>query len=239
MITTEFAKKKSYFISWYINSEALILGYTTPGRLGEILKVMLMHKYQNIGRKYGFLIYIFDRLQDILILSIVSCFGLLYIFYSNNLYLVSILVFIYIFTIVHRNKIYNWINLKFKFENEIKTSNQFEIKLLIVNLLIFLFQFSQPYFLAQSMSINISFFEISAIYSFSAILAALPISFSGLGVREMSYIMILNHLNISKESAVTLSLLDNIVFQAIFIIILVSINFIFLKKKASTFILDS
>lgn len=237
LITSEFAQKKSYFISWFINSEALILGYTTPGRLGEILKVLLMEKYQNISRKYGFLIYIFDRLQDIIILGVVSCFGLLYIFYSNSVYLVLILIVMYLVAILYRNKIYKLIKIFFKFEREISTSNQFEFKLLIVNSFIFLFQFSQPYFLAQSMSLNISFFEMSAIYSVGTIIAALPISFSGLGIREMSYIMILNYLNISKESAVTLSLLDNILFQGVFIIIIVAINFIFLKKKASSFLL--
>jgi hypothetical protein len=79
---------------------------------------------------------------------------------------------------------------------------------------------SRMYFLAKAMNLNIEYSFIVALVSISAIATIIPISIGGLGVREGVFVFLLASIGISKEKAVLLSLLDNVVFLAIFIVFL-------------------
>ena len=63
------------------------------------------------------------------------------------------------------------------------------------------------YLFAVSINIDISFINLGWIRSFLLLLLMLPISFSGIGVREGSLVLILNNYGVLPEKALALSLL--------------------------------
>ena len=66
---------------------------------------------------------------------------------------------------------------------------------------------SSVYFLAISLNIDISIINIGWVRSVINLLTTLPISFSGLGLREGGFIVLLKTYGVSGANAVTLSFL--------------------------------
>lgn len=76
-------------------------------------------------------------------------------------------------------------------------------------LLCFLIHFSWfliVYLLAQNLSIPISFFVVVTVTAISWVVLAIPVSWMGLGVNELSFIFLLSFQGISREASVALSL---------------------------------
>ena len=73
---------------------------------------------------------------------------------------------------------------------------------LFAQLLVILYFFS----LAMAVEINLSIFVIGWISSFVAFIQMIPISIAGLGVREISYAVLLNDYGISIEQAISFSI---------------------------------
>jgi len=63
------------------------------------------------------------------------------------------------------------------------------------------------FLLALSIGLNLSFLDLGWIRSFIVIITMLPISFSGIGVREASLIVLLQPYSVSSSDAVALSFL--------------------------------
>jgi uncharacterized protein (TIRG00374 family) len=62
------------------------------------------------------------------------------------------------------------------------------------------------YILSRSIGINISFLSISMITCIVWVISSLPLTFAGLGVRELSFVYLLSLQGISAEFATALSL---------------------------------
>jgi hypothetical protein len=95
-------------------------------------------------------------------------------------------------------------NSMHKFQN-LTLKDNFEIFALLFSyhLLVII----MDYLFALSLNINISFFDIAWIRSVIAILIMFPISFSGLGIREGSLVLLLNNYGVSPGSAMAYSFL--------------------------------
>lgn len=63
------------------------------------------------------------------------------------------------------------------------------------------------YFLAKSLNINLSIIQSAWLFSIISVVTLLPISFSGLGVREGTMILLLSQAGIQMSSALSLSIL--------------------------------
>lgn len=63
------------------------------------------------------------------------------------------------------------------------------------------------YFLALSLDLNLDIYQSSWLFAIVSIVVILPISFSGLGVREGAVVAVLAHAGIDKSSALSLSVL--------------------------------
>jgi uncharacterized membrane protein YbhN (UPF0104 family) len=220
LIQNYFSKPLTFKQNSWVFLETLYLSYVTPAKLGDIARLWIIKKYFNIDKKDSLVAYIFDRIQDIFFLLLCALFGLIFIVdieISNYIYLIFVLlILLYIF----KNKVLNIFKQKFNFTKDIQTDVRFEIKIFILNSTSFFFYFLQVYLLAKAMNLNIEYSFVIALVSISAIATLIPISISGLGVREGVFIYLLATIGITKENAVVLSLLDNVVFAAVFIIIL-------------------
>jgi uncharacterized protein (TIRG00374 family) len=75
-----------------------------------------------------------------------------------------------------------------------------------ISLLSWLIYFIQAYFIALSIGINISFFYLSAVMSIVSIIVLIPVTFYGLGTREIVIITLMSKIGIASEMAVSFSL---------------------------------
>lgn len=83
------------------------------------------------------------------------------------------------------------------------------IKILVIAIFLGLFVqlmgIFQEYGIGESLGVQVSIYEYFWIYAALSFLLLLPISFAGLGVREISLVGFLGIFGVSKESAITLS----------------------------------
>ncbi len=84
------------------------------------------------------------------------------------------------------------------------------------------------YILATINGIEINFFTIAIVTSLVWIITAIPITFSGMGVRELSFVYLLSLQGISSEAATTLSLHQ---FTITVLMAIIGIPFIWLANK--------
>lgn len=74
----------------------------------------------------------------------------------------------------------------------------------------------QIYLLARAIGINqANFIELGFAYAASAVIAVIPVSISGLGTREVSYVFLLSQVGVDAEHALMLSLFDGVFFPIV------------------------
>ena len=200
--------------------ESQYLGFVTPSRIGDSVKILFLNEKSNVSKKIGTISYIYDRFQDLYTLALLGVIAFVFILnLPINLYFAVFAVFIaIIFTF--RNSILMKISGKIKISDLNKLNFKTDFMLFLLNIIIYFVYFAQYYFLALSLNIHINFFYLSAVSIIGALAAIIPISISGIGVREGIFIFYLTKAGVSKESAFLLSFLDNTGFTIIFIIIM-------------------
>lgn len=226
-----FTKKLSFQENFFVYVETIYLSYVTPGKIGDIARLWIMKENYGIDKKDSFVAYIFDRIQDLYFLVLFSLFSLLFVIELDVPKYVYILFMMFLIFYIFKNFFINQIQKISQYMQKIKTDFLFEIKIFFINLSAFFIYFSQVYILAKAMNLNIDFLFIVAVVSISAIATLIPLSISGLGVREGIFIFLLASVGVGKEDAVVLSLLDNVVFVALFIVLLQLFSKFYLRKK--------
>jgi len=99
---------------------------------------------------------------------------------------------------------------------------------LLLSIVMHVLWFAVNYIIAYFLGIRISFYDISMISCMVWFITAIPVSISGIGIREISYISLLSSYGISAESATGLSLY---VFSVSIIVGLLGLPFIFTFKR--------
>lgn len=80
------------------------------------------------------------------------------------------------------------------------------LKCLILSLILQLVIICSAYVISKGVGIDVPFYFLSIIIPIISVISSMPISISGLGVREASFILLLSPLGISHAQAITLSL---------------------------------
>ena len=104
------------------------------------------------------------------------------------------------------------------------------LKGLLLSFIIHIMNFFANYLIAVFLDIHISFFDISMISCIIWGITILPISISGIGVRELTYIGLLGYYGVGKELATIMSLY---VFAVSIVLAVVGLPFLFVKKRKS------
>jgi hypothetical protein len=191
------------------------LGTISPGKLGEFGLVWLLKNKENINYGEGLIITILDKILTLIALLTFSSIGF-YLFLDIDYFIILIILIIIAiistFTILLNNKSRNLIKkyiLKdyskyFKgFSKSLKEIIINKKKHIILNLILTYVKwaniFLSIYFLFIAFNIKFDYILITIIFSFTTIISLIPISFSGLGVREVSGTYLLTLFNIPKE----------------------------------------
>ena len=217
---------KSSFIAYL---GAMFIATITPGRLGDMVKVIYLKNDQNISMAKGITSTLLDRLLDLLILLTLTCSGIFFYSVSDQMMTIS-LVTICIFVITtflffHEASSKKLLNLLFqspllkKFRNNLTVGfsdfaegvaqlRDFRLIVpILLSVLAYFILFSQAFLIAKSLAIPIDFLNVTMCMAIANVVALIPISVTGIGTRELALISLFSILNLSKESAVALSVL--------------------------------
>lgn len=201
----------SKLFQYYLLTWASIL--VIPGRLGEFSLVYFLKKEQiEIGE--GFAILVLDKLMTIILSFIISLFGI-FIFFTADVAFKIITLFLlvlafglfFIFNRIGRNLIKKYILRKYasKFKGFYVTLRRYirnykkilllnaiitSLRLIIMSFILYLIfvAFNQP----------ISFVYVIIILCIMTILALIPITTNGLGIKEVSGVILLSKLGIDS-----------------------------------------
>ena len=205
-------------------------GVITPGKFGEFIKVFYL---KNDGHPWGksFLVTLLDRLFDLTVLIFVAYFSL-FLFtkiFGKHILILSLLFAIIAVLIVILSykkavaknlleRVYQiLIPQKFK-KSGLSNFHDFYINFQVPNytklfsivslsIIGTLIRFIEPYLLALSLDINISFLNLVACFSIATLAALIPISIYGIGIRDIGLITLFSCIGLSAESAIAFSTL--------------------------------
>ncbi len=230
-----------------------LYGMVTPARVGEFTKVFYLIKF-GLTQKQAWGVILMERLVDFMVLLITSIAGGLYFFVWNHNAVLSVAVIILLTfclaaVLRHSEAILRTIlpvitlvwpglsalpALSSMGSGLARISSLASTIFLPISIVILLLSFLQLSLLASALGSNVSGIYLGVAYATSTLVALLPISVSGLGTREVIYIAILSHAGISENIAVTISLLDGLVFGLLFLVILFIPIWIFKESFAKT-----
>ncbi len=213
---------------------SLFIGYLTPGRLGEFVKVVYVTQATKLSSGLAFASVLMDRIFDLYALLLVGSFGLIAIGIENiNLTIISIIwaililpfvFFIYepTFTIIKsfisrlgskgENFVANdsWlVDVRRGFLKVNRFTLFFSSAITIIAYGVF---FSQTYLLAKALGLEINFIDNAYTISISSLITLLPISVSGIGTRDVAIVTFLGAMGIPEELSMSFSLLFFITF---------------------------
>jgi len=220
---------KFWLIGYHVSS-------ITPGKMGDLIKIHLLKDVTNLSVSKRIITVLFDRIFDIISLSILAIFiGLLFyqqyfytIFFMYGLIIflgIIVCLFLFIFNrkiiikilrVIHRflipKNFKEVAKLHFsEFQDAVNYAFNHK-KVLFFNfafsLIAWFMIFISYYLLARAISIKMSFIFMIFFISLTLLLNILPISFEGVGLRDMAFIFFLTtELSLSVELAISFSIL--------------------------------
>jgi uncharacterized protein (TIRG00374 family) len=219
-------------------NSSLAIGYVTPGRLGEFVKALYLRNDLGLTAGYAFSSVILDRLLDLYALIIGALAGMAVFALPQPLVslaipvlavigLAPLLVLIppvslrttavvttaarYVVPIAYQKDVSQSLA---DFQNGM--DKLLGIKLIApvsFTVIAYVVFYSQSYLIAASLGLPISYGFAAFCVSVAGLMALLPISISGLGVRDLTFILILGTAGLAPETAVSYSLLFLLVFN--------------------------
>jgi uncharacterized protein (TIRG00374 family) len=203
-----------------------------PGLIGgDIIKAIYIGKDLKSYRTRNILSILFDRLIGMFSL-IIACMFFLMIssLFQLKIKIICFAVFLFMIALIlsflfliKKNvfylKILKWEpkkNFFIKLKNVITVFREIVIFYIskprivlyafILSFIIHIIGFLLNYITTIFLGMNITFFDISAVNSLVLLIASIPVSISGIGVREFSFVNLLGKYGISPESATALAL---------------------------------
>lgn len=215
-----------YLASYYI-------GLVTPGRLGDFIKVLYLKRGRAIPYGKAFVSALMDRLFDLLLIVMVgitgiSSFGLFNRFGYTSFGLLALMILLLgslfnnkildrILRNVYKTLSRRWrdrVQLHFNdFAVDINKLKNIKLSLpLLLTIVAYCITFLQCYLMALALHMGLSFFYIAFTVSIAGLVALLPISFAGIGTRDVTVIFLFGLMGIGPQEAVSFSLLYLTVF---------------------------
>ncbi|MBA7618948.1 hypothetical protein ES703_26280 [subsurface metagenome] len=209
----------------------MVLSAVTPGRVGDLVKIVLLIK-KGCSTGKAIACNILDRLFDVTFVLLAGYVGIWYFsgHFTSQLHIINIIVVIvlalFVIVALKRNFIkklaVKLIPIQYRPAarecwNEIISSfwknRMSRILLLILWTVVFwLVQFSAIYLCGLALGLDISFIYISACAAVATVFSLLPITVAGVGTRDMVFILLLGQIGISQEQSLGLSTLVLAVF---------------------------
>jgi glycosyltransferase 2 family protein len=214
--------------SFSICLSATFLSWITPGRLGDIARVIYVKQYNITNASRALSSVLIDRLFDICLYFVIAFFGLLIItphLMANNwgwvgIFVIAAILSIYILVKKHSKIESLFQSNKFFLKNSIDFSKWLKpffegikdvqgkglAKVLVFTIfgnVIFFYQF---FLISKAFSISIPFFELTSIIAITSLASLLPITISGIGIREAILLYFFDPMGINFETTIAFSM---------------------------------
>ncbi len=216
--------------SWLLKIQliSVFYGFITPGRVGSLIKIIYLKDKikKDIGRSSSSVVL--DRVLDLCAIFVLATIGSLMLttYFSNIATVISVFFLIFIVGVIfflekNRSKailkiIYKKI-IPEKFKEGAKESfysfysslpkKRFLIWLLFLNIMSWIMIYTQTFFIAKALSINVPYFYFIIIFPIATLVTLIPITISGLGTREATLIGLFSIFNIAAAKVVSMSIL--------------------------------
>jgi|SRR3989344_453621 len=218
ILLSPLSKNISFYKIFYYSVLSWAVGLFVPGKIGEFSFVPLLKK-EGVRVGHGSAIFILDKLITLVVLSIFSLIGI-YLFFDIATFIrltiiTSIIIIAFIFFIflkVGRNFIKKYFLRGFseKFRGFFKLISIYikkEKSLLLLNIIFTFFKWFITslisYFLFMGYGQDISIVYIFLLNSVLVMVSLIPVSLSGLGVRESMAVFLYSKLSV--EPSITFS----------------------------------
>ncbi|MDD5148679.1 MAG: lysylphosphatidylglycerol synthase transmembrane domain-containing protein [Candidatus ainarchaeum sp.] len=229
-----FGKKISLVESMEVWLAGYLLGAVSPGRSGDFLRSVYFKKNFGIKTGSGLSAVLIDRLFDVGFLLLAAIAGFLYfsvIFNWDRLVVFILLGLLAVFAtgciLITRKKAVHFLGRPFfrllvpkKFKEKIRVSfhDFYEgfavygkkpgiiVFAGIITVISWCFFFFQAWLFALSLNIPVSFGIMAAIMPVITLVEVIPVSFSGIGTRDITLVGFFGLLGISKEAAISFSM---------------------------------
>lgn len=235
-LATPLKIKSSFFDLLALNYISMFYSIFVPGQSsGELIKGLKLASKEGGVQKVWVPIFI-DKITNLLIIFVIGFIAILYddVLRKNTLIfftVASLTLLLGLITIILFSnktgkivKIFKdiFVNILKKFlkldPNIVKnfSVNYFEDyknhKLLMIETILWSFLIKLPhilvyYYLASSLNINLSLIQSAWLFAIVSVATLIPISFSGLGVREGTVVVLLSQIGIQSYTALSLSML--------------------------------
>ena len=193
-------KELGYTTNFYNTLKVVMVSFSAnifaPAKTGDFVKIICHREIKNKSKLFSGVI--FDRFLDLLSLSFLCFFFSFFISNNNGIligFFVPFLLFLFFFLIEFFIKKKKFV----KFLSIIKNSYQLFFKknrntliVLFFSLINWLSASIQIYFFFLAYGHNVSLLNIFSLFPFVVLLSLLPITPSGIGLREVSFIYIFN-----------------------------------------------
>jgi uncharacterized protein (TIRG00374 family) len=221
-----------------VYNSALAIGYVTPGRLGEFAKALYLRTDAGVTLGQALSSVLLDRVLDLYLLLATAATGAVLFTVPQHLMAVSLAVLAvaalgpllilvpavnqWLIALVSRVA-FQLAGTRYQqdLQQSLKGFQEGMEQLLTVRLTVavswtivaYLVFFLQCYLIALALGLPLSFPYSAYTISLASLLALLPLSVSGLGVRDATFVALLHPIGITPEMAISYSLLFLLVFN--------------------------
>ena len=211
---------------------SVYIGSVTPGDVGNFLKVFYLSEDKNVSIGLSLSNTVADKIIDLLIFMGLGLWGLATIALPARAFLGaaawSVLVLVFLFWIITSDKLHDIFAKKFssfpkmeKFTENIEKNradfygglkyyyhNPAILIPVAMTFLSFLCFFLQAHFLVESIHIQISMWQTAKLMAISILASRIiPVSFSGLGSKDLTMVILFKNFGATMAQGVTFSLL--------------------------------
>ena len=230
VIAREQKVEMPFIDAFKINMISSFYGLVTPGKVGSVTRATYFGDYKG-GTGKGFSNFVIDKILDLSSLFFLAV-GFGFLFYNNIKVLSTafLYVFIAIFVLIvcvsimlykkelsrHLLRvIYRLIPERLKERARLSFDSFYEnipglgflSLVFILNLATWVITYAIFYFVGLSLGVNLSFTYYLAILPISTLVAQIPITISGLGIRELTMISLFGLFNVEAVKVFSMSLI--------------------------------
>lgn len=205
---------------------SLYLGLVTPGRVGDALRIQYLKRDHAVGYADGLAVSIVDRLCDVYVLLAFVAFGVVHLASAVSAPLaqttwVAVAVVAVAPALLFVRSVAEpaaqWLYGRFSdgeaheglrvffasLRRQVRTRLLFAVGLTTVA---FLINYLQAWLVAQAFGISLRFIDVMALVAISSFLSLLPISISGVGVRESFFALVFPALGLASTLGIAFGL---------------------------------
>lgn len=206
---------------------SLYLGMLTPGRLGDVLRVQYLKRDLGVSYAEGLASVVMDRIADLYVLVVFTALGVLR-FSSILVGDVAIIAWTTVaLTILGPLVLFVpglaetvaqvvWKRVSsldptglttFLTALRAQARPRALLRTVPLTVVAFLVNYGQAWLMAQSLGLSLSYYDVMCLLSIASLLALLPISVSGVGVRELFFAVAFPVLGYSAETGIAFGVL--------------------------------